>query len=186
MPVYATRRTAAYPQAIYDATQANLGKAKLIGSDGLTGAKLGFPFPQPQNGVEAMWNHRVRYRGNSLEAQYSQAVVRETGEVASKQIQRVQVLFRYGNTQQPSNLAEDNVLLYFLGKYFTPNNALSFVVLVHETANVEKGARGIWVIPPNVPKMFRIPPVGYDQPYPGSEAIYFVDMLDMYNGAFDR
>jgi tetratricopeptide (TPR) repeat protein len=186
MPVYATRRTAAYPQAIYEATAANLGKSKLVGSDGLTGARLGFPFPQPLNGVEAMWNHRVRYRGNSLEAQYSQAVVRANGEVASQSIQKVQVLFRYGNTEQPSNLAEDNVLLYFLGRYFTPSNTLNFVVLVHETANVEKGARGIWVIPPSVPKMFRIPPVGYDQPYPGSEAIYFVDMLDMYNGAFDR
>ena len=186
MPVYATRRTAAYPQAIYDATQANLGKAKLIGSDGLTGAKLGFPFPQPQNGVEAMWNHRVRYRGNSLAAQYTQAVVRANGEVGSKAIQKVEVLFRYGNTEKPTDLKDDNVLLYFLGKYYTTNNALSFVVLVHETANVERGARGIWVIPPSIKKMFRIPPVGYDQPYPGSEAIYFVDMLDMYNGAFDR
>ena len=186
MPVYATRRSAAYPQAIYEATQANLGKSKLVGSDGLTGARLGFPFPQPQNGVEAMWNHRVRYRGNSVEAQYTQAVVRESGEIGSKAIQKVQVLFRYGNTEKPTDLAQDNVLLYFLGKYYKTNNALDFVVLVHETANVEKGARGIWVIPPGVPKMFRIPPVGYDQPYPGSEAIYFVDMLDMYNGAFDR
>ena len=186
MPVYATHRSAAYPQVIYDATQANVGKAKLIGSDALTGARLGYPFPQPQNGVEVMWNHRTRYRGNSLEAQYTQAVVRENGEVASQAIQKVKVLFRYGNTQDPSNLATDNVLLYFLGQYFTPSNALNFVVLVHETANVDKGARGIWVIPPKVPKMFRIPPVGYDQPYPGSEAMYFVDMLDMYNGAFDR
>ena len=186
MPVYATRRTAAYPQAIYDASQANVGKAKLIGSDALTGARLGFPFPQPQNGVEAMWNHRVRYRGNSLAAQYTQAVVRANGEVGSKAIQKVEVLFRYGNTEKPTDLKDDNVLLYFLGKYYTTNNALSFVVLVHETANVDRGARGIWVIPPSIKKMFRIPPVGYDQPYPGSEAIYFVDMLDMYNGAFDR
>ncbi|HUR41905.1 MAG TPA: DUF1329 domain-containing protein [Verrucomicrobiae bacterium] len=186
LPVYETRRSAAYPKAIYDATQANIGKARLVGSDGLTGAKLGYPFPQPQNGVEVMWNHRVRYRGNSVQAQYTQAVVRENGEIGSKSIQKVQVLFRYGNTENPSDLATDNVLLYFLGKYFTPGNTLDFVVLVHETANIEKGARGIWVIPPKIPKMFRIPPVGYDQPYPGSEAIYFVDMLDMYNGAFDR
>src|SRR3546814_16456912 len=34
--------------------------------------------------------------------------------------------------------------------------------------------------------MFRVPPVGYDQPFPGSEGLLFLDMLDMYNGAFDR
>jgi hypothetical protein len=34
--------------------------------------------------------------------------------------------------------------------------------------------------------MFRIPPVGYDQPYPGSDGMFFIDMIDMYNGAFDR
>ncbi|MDX1519111.1 MAG: DUF1329 domain-containing protein, partial [Gammaproteobacteria bacterium] len=40
--------------------------------------------------------------------------------------------------------------------------------------------------PPKSPKLFRIPPVGYDQPFPGTEGIYFVDMIDMYNGPFDR
>jgi hypothetical protein len=34
--------------------------------------------------------------------------------------------------------------------------------------------------------MFRIPPVGYDQPFPGSDGIQFIDMVDMYNGLFDR
>src|SRR3546814_7749878 len=58
--------------------------------------------------------------------------------------------------------------------------------MVHETANSLKQPRGIWVIPPGVPKMFRVPPVGYDQPFPGSEGLLFLDMLDMYNGAFDR
>lgn len=34
--------------------------------------------------------------------------------------------------------------------------------------------------------MFRVPPVGYDQPFPGSDGLEFIDMVDMYNGAFDR
>ncbi|HET8880577.1 MAG TPA: DUF1329 domain-containing protein, partial [Solimonas sp.] len=51
MPVYTSRRSVAYPQAIYDASRANVGRAKLTGSDELTGAHLGVPFPQPQSGV---------------------------------------------------------------------------------------------------------------------------------------
>jgi len=57
---------------------------------------------------------------------------------------------------------------------------------VHETANSIKDSRDIWVLPPKINKMFRIPPVGYDQPFPGADGLMFVDMIDMYNGAFDR
>ncbi|HEX4896146.1 MAG TPA: DUF1329 domain-containing protein, partial [Solimonas sp.] len=44
----------------------------------------------------------------------------------------------------------------------------------------------IWVLIVKLGRMLRIPPVGYDQPMPGSDGLMFVDMLDMYNGAFDR
>jgi lipopolysaccharide biosynthesis regulator YciM len=186
MPVYPTRRSVAYPQAIYDATQANIGKAKLTGSDALEGARLGFPFPLPQNGVEVMWNHRVRYRGNSVQAQTSQAVVTPSGITARlKQTERV--FYRYANVADPVDISRENILLYYLTWFTrTGSRGVDFLALAHETANSIKDARAIWVMPPNMRRMFRIPPVGYDQPFPGSEAIQFIDMIDMYNGAFDR
>lgn len=185
MPVYQTRRSVSYPQAIYDATQANIGKAKLLGSDALVGAHLGFPFPKPGNGVEIMWNHRVRYRGNSSLTQTTQAVVETDGDVNYlKQTEKVD--YRYANLQDPVDLAKDNILLYYLTWFGKSRGDIDFVALVHETANSLKSARGIWVIPPHIPRMFRIPPVGYDQPFPGSENLMFIDMVDMYNGAFDR
>lgn len=185
LPVYASRRSVSYPQAIYDATQANIGKAKLTGSDALEGARLGFPFPKPQNGVEIMWNHRVRFRGNSSQTQSTQAVVRPDGE---KQLlkQTERVLNRYANIKDPANLSSENILLYYLTWFGKTRSDVDFLVLVHESANSLKQSRNIWVAPPKIPKMFRIPPVGYDQPFPGSEAIMFIDMVDMYNGAFDR
>ncbi|TXI00080.1 MAG: DUF1329 domain-containing protein, partial [Rhizobium sp.] len=185
MPVYASRRSVGYPQAIYDATQANIGKAKLAGSDALEGARLGFPFPRPQNGVEIMWNHRVRFRGDSSQMQSTQAVVRPDG---SKQLlkQSERVLNRYANLKDPANLSSENILLYYLTWFGKTRNDYDFLVLVHESANSLKQSRNIWVAPPGIPKMIRIPPVGYDQPFPGSESIMFIDMVDMYNGAFDR
>jgi tetratricopeptide (TPR) repeat protein len=185
IPVYATRRSVAYPQAIYDATQANIGKARLLGSDALTGARLGFPFPKPQSGVEIMWNHRVRFRGNTVSGQSTQAVVETNGSVNTlKQTERV--FYRYGNTQSPVDIAKENILLYYLTWFGKTKNDVDFLALVHETANSIENPRGIWVVPPKIPKVFRIPPVGYDQPFPGSEAMMFIDMVDMYNGAFDR
>ena len=35
-------------------------------------------------------------------------------------------------------------------------------------------------------RMLRIPPVGYDQPLVGTDGLAYIDMIDMYNGAFDR
>jgi tetratricopeptide (TPR) repeat protein len=187
MPVYATRRSAAYPQAIYDATQANIGKARLIGSDALTQARLGFPFPQPQNGVEAMWNHRTRYRGDSFIGVTSQAVVGKDG-IGNRNKGVFKVLFRYGNIAKPADIDDENIIVYgitFVGERVTDTMA-DFVVLFHESANSLKKSRAIWVLLGKIGRMLRLPPLGYDQPMYGTDGMYCIDMIDMYNGAFDR
>ncbi|HEY1076069.1 MAG TPA: DUF1329 domain-containing protein [Fontimonas sp.] len=185
MPVYKTRRSVGYPQAIYDASQANIGRSKLLGPDSLAGAHLGVPFPRPQSGVEIMWNHRTRYRGNTVQQQTTQAVVPVRGKpIYLKQTEKA--YFRYGNIADPIDLAKKNFLLYYLTWFGASRNEMDFLALVHETANSLENNRDIWVLPPKIPKMFRVPPVGYDQPFPGSEGLMFIDMVDMYNGAFDR
>ncbi len=187
MPVYPTRRSAAFPQAIYAATQANLGKARLEGSDALANARLGFPFAQPQNGVEIMWNHRTRYRGDSFMGVTSQAVVSKAG-VGNRNKGVFRVLFRYGNAARPADLSDENIICYgvtFVGERVTETMA-DYVVLFHESANSIRKARAIWVLLGRVGRMLRLPPVGYDQPMYGTDGIYFIDMIDMYNGAFDR
>lgn len=185
MPLYQTHRSVSYPPAITKSSEANVGKARLIGSDSLENARLGFPFPKPENGVEALWNHRVRYRGNTVSLQSRQAVVTAAGKVTQEYRLNESAFFRYGNTDDPVDISSQNILLYYLLK-FTGAGLANFLALAHETANSEKDARAIWVAPPGSPKLFRIPPVGYDQPFPGTEAMYFVDMIDMYNGPFDR
>ena len=64
LPVYPTRRSGAAPQWVYDNTFANATSAKLSeGGNGFSDAYGGTPFPLPQSGVEALWNHIARYRG---------------------------------------------------------------------------------------------------------------------------
>lgn len=185
MPVFTTRRSVAYPQAIYDASLANKGKAKLIGSDALTGARLGVPFADPQNGVEVMWNHRLRYRGDSVDGQGRLAVVRPDGDFTLG-AQKLRVLFRYGNVKDPVDIAKDNEIVLGIISLSQGGRGADFVVLFHETANSLKKARGIWALIVKMGKMLRIPPVGYDQPLFGTDGISYIDMIDMYNGAFDR
>jgi hypothetical protein len=59
--VYQTRRTAAAPQWAYDEIYKNATRSYLDGSDAQD-VYGGPPFPIPQNGTEAIWNHLLRYR----------------------------------------------------------------------------------------------------------------------------
>ena len=68
MQVYPTRRPAAGPQQVYDATYQNATNAELIegGDMGISNAFGGYPFPIPQNGAEAIINHNLRFSGLAL------------------------------------------------------------------------------------------------------------------------
>ena len=74
--VFPTRRSASAPQRIYDATYNNALNAELVeNGNGVTGAAAGVPFPIPQNGTEAIWNHILHYRGDQNHFINNQAVV---------------------------------------------------------------------------------------------------------------
>lgn len=183
MPVYPSRRSAAYPRAIYRATLANQKRARLEDPDSLVGAKLGFPFRRPETGVEVMWNHRLRYRSNDIKVRSHEAVVRANGEFTL--LERVEhVLFGYANLAQPQGMSE-NIIAYYLA-YLDRDGRSEGTVLAHETLNRRRGERRIWVAVPGTRRLFRLPPVGYDNPRPSTDGLMFVDQMDMYNGQFDR
>ncbi len=71
MHVFATRRTAGFPQSVYAAVARNAVRAHAVPSgiaDGVAGAAGGIPFPLPANGAEAMWNHLLAFWGTAREA----------------------------------------------------------------------------------------------------------------------
>ena len=185
MPVYPSHRSVRYPQAIYDATLENEKTAKLVGSDSLADARLGFPFRRPEHGAEAIWNHRVRYRGDSFSGNIASIAQRPSGGWL-KIISDVKVRFDYGNLANPGQASGKNLLIYYFARTLFPSQARGATVLAHDTIDVDQSARKIWGAGGGYKKVLRIPPIGYDFPNPGSEGLQFVDMIDMYNGAFDR
>jgi hypothetical protein len=81
MNVYPTRRSAAFPQRIYDKTREIAATARLTeGGNGVTGAVNGIPFPIPENGVQVIWNHLLRYRADSVERTVGQAAPTRNGK----------------------------------------------------------------------------------------------------------
>lgn len=185
MPVYETRRTAAYPQFIYDETKKNATTTKLLeGGNGLTNYSEGTPFPIPQSGVEAIWNHIVRYRGGSVRRIVGQVTPQVNGDFT---LVRFQDEFTFRNKLKDYNPEQDqNVLFYFKQDVLSPARLAGNVLLVHETLDQVKEPRKAWVYNAGQRRVRRAPQVSYDGPGTASDGLRTSDNLDMYNGAPDR
>ena len=185
MPVYRTRRTAALPQRIYDKTIANAKTAKLTeDGNGVLNAAEGIPFPIPRNGLEAIWNHLLRYRGKTTAKVSGQAVPTANGSYTMVRIAE-QALFAY---QQPGATTEtiDNKVVYFLQEVTSPPRLAGNITLVHETLNQAVEPRKAWLYNPGQRRVRRAPNVAYDNPGTASDGQRTNDQFDMFNGAPDR
>jgi hypothetical protein len=185
MNVYKTRRTAAYPQDVYDATYKNALNAELGGGgEALVNAILGIPFPIPKSGVEPVWNHKVRYRGESGRRWNSQAAVTTSGSYNLVKL-REDVSFPYAQRgMTPDKL--NNVIIYFLQIVTEPPRLAGTITLVHETMDQVKEPRRAWQYNPGQRRLRRAPNVAYDNPGTGADGLRTNDQTDTFNGATDR
>jgi len=185
MPVYETHRSAAYPQFIYDATKKNATGTKLVaGGNGLENYVEGVPFPVPADGLEAIWNHIVRYRGGSVARVVGQATPQANGDYT---IVRFKDEFTFRNKLTDFDPSKDaNVLFYFKQDVVSPARLAGNVLLVHETLDQVKEPRKAWVYNAGQRRVRRAPQVAYDGPGTASDGLRTSDNFDMFNGAPDR
>ena len=143
IPVYKTRRTARQPDRIYNNTRKAATKAQLLpGGNGFTGAYDAYPFPVPQNGLEVLWNHIVRYRGEYVVRRSSEAPVQRNGTYSLSTSQQ-EALVNY-NLPGGSEESLDNVIFYYLSFARSPARLAGGAVLVHETLDQVKQPRQAW------------------------------------------
>jgi len=183
--VYPSHRSAAFPQRIYDATLRTAATAALEdGGNGVTGAVGGIPFPEPKSGVEVIWNHLLRYRGDIARRQVAQAAPTRSGQYTLVQFDE-ETMFLYN---LPGMTADKlgNKLLYFLQKVVSPARLAGGILLVHETMDQVKQPRDAWLYNPGQRRVRRAPQVAYDNPGTAADNMRTSDQLDMFNGAPDR
>ena len=185
MNVYPTRRSASYPQRIYDAAISNAVIGELTqGGNGVANATESVPFPIPKSGVEVIWNHLLRYRGEAVHQIIAQAAPTAGGQYVPVVIDQ-KVLFPYaapGATIDSIN----NRSAYFLQTVTSPPRLAGTLLLVHETLDQVKEPRTAWVYNPGMRRVRRAPNVAYDNPGTASDGQRCSDQLDMFNGAPDR
>ncbi|VXA92005.1 conserved exported hypothetical protein [Pseudomonas sp. 8AS] len=183
--VFPTHRSAASPQRIYDATRYNASNAGLIsGGNGVEGAVAGIPFPFPQNGTEAIWNHIMRYRGDQARMVTNQAAVLNSGSYILLKRERdlLSVYGREGMT--PGEL--DNTLFFYKYVVTAPSKLAGSSLVVQETLDQVLAIRKAWRFSRGERRVRRLPMLAYDSLQPDTNGMATADVVDAYNGAPDR
>lgn len=187
MDVYQTRRTASYPQYVYDAVKSNATNATLVeGGNGFKGASIGIPFPMPANGLEAIWNHIARYRGEGATRNGGQAAPTADGDFTYIGFDE-SIMIDYSNKNAtPAELEKTNIVFRFKQKVTEPARLAGTALLVHETLDQVKQPRQAWTYNSGQRRVRRAPNIAYDAPGTASDGLRTTDDFDMYNGAPDR
>ena len=190
MVVYPTRRSASNPARNYEMTMKNALTGELVGDgDGVAKVAEGIPFPildkdPVKAGMEAIWNHKLKYKGVSARRWADQAPVTANGKYVMVRIKEelLGLYYRPGAT-----LAEiNNILIYFYQEVVSPPRLAGQVLLVHETLNSEIGPRQAWVYNPGQRRVRRAPNIAYDNPGTAADNLRTTDMTDMFNGSLNR
>ncbi len=185
IPVYKTHRSATVPKNVQEDAKFNAANTKLVeGGNGLENFKSAYPFPMPQNGLEAIWNQITRYRGGSVRRLVTQATPQANGSYS--------LVYFQDEFSFPTSLTDydpskpSNILFYFKQRVTAPSRLAGNVLLVHETLNQVKEPRLAWLYNAGQRRVRRAPQVSYDGPGTAADGLRTSDNFDMYNGAPDR
>ena len=178
--VYPTRRTAALPKDVTDRVREQASKVELngFGLQNLGGSTT--PFPIPSSGLEAIWNHLVRYVGGGTTRIGHSFPVRANGDYYKIGFRSSRIYAQ--NMADP----EPNRLFYALGYFTEPATLRGTIFLVHEPVDQVAEQRSAWIYNAGQRRVRRAPDLAYDGINDGSEGLIVTDQVDGYNGAPDR
>lgn len=180
--VYPSRRSAAYPQFVYDAVKKNAVTAELQPyGTGVRNTIMASPFPIPANGAEVLWNHTLRYRG--LNWEYTSSTLNTTSS-GDKSITTREYQYYFAYSEPGITLPEiDNKIFYVKRKTLSPARMSGQMTLVHETLDQIRSPRKSWIYMPGQRRVRRTPDLAYDTADIDSNGVRTIDQLDMFNGA---
>ncbi|HTK98182.1 MAG TPA: DUF1329 domain-containing protein [Pseudomonadales bacterium] len=186
MRVYPTRRSASYPDFVYDAVLRNEATAKLLdGKGGVSDARVGSPFRLPKNGLEAIWNHNLRWRGLRVERSEGSAAVTPKGRytlVLSIQ----QFAFPYDVPGDKVDWKFSNVLFAAKSKTLAPAPLTGRGSLILQPIDETRDPRKVWLYAPALRQLVLQANYGYDLPAPNTDALRTVDQYELFTGPTDR
>jgi len=186
MNVYRSYRPVDWPKEIKEATVKNAGTCEIQGSDVLNNCTAGFPFPVPKTGAEVIWNHKLKWRGETVRRFNNQMIVQQNGDYQlTKIVEEVQ--FPYASIKNPTPITTGNgMYLQYLSQVVAPTRLAGTFILVHDKTGTGADGRAAWLYSPGLKRIRRAPTVCCDNPYEGTDGHQFYDQVDMFNGVLER
>jgi hypothetical protein len=188
MDIYPTHRSAAFPQSVYDNVFRNATRAHPAPGGiayGVEGAAGGIPFPIPQNGTEAVWNHLLAYWGPSRQLHISNYVISPDGtmELAAAYNELADFPYYYPNATPDS----------YGGYYFktlhirdAPPATVGEGYLDWQPIDTERYKFAAWRLLPGERRVRRGPSLSYDVPDPDASGFENLDEYYIFFGGPDR
>ncbi|WP_208112187.1 DUF1329 domain-containing protein [Zavarzinia compransoris] len=192
MKVYQTRRSCSLPERVYEASRRNAATATMTeDQNGLNDALLGVPFPIPNSGVEAIWNHRLRYRGFKFRRFFGSAAVNRDGSFLMFKSQDEGIIHYSGpGLASIGDVADirqlNNIAISYLNITTAPTRLAGSIILALDTINAKELPRQAWQYNPGTRRVLRAPELAYDNPLFNTDGLATTDQFDVYNGATDR
>jgi hypothetical protein len=185
LQVYPTRRTASYPEWVYDAVRDNARTARLLtaGKGGVAEANVSSPFPVPASGVEAVWNHILRWRGIRIQRSFGQAAVTRRGRYTVTLSQQDFAFPYAAHPGDPLRSEFPNLLLAIKGKTIQPGLLSGDGTLVLEPIDQTSAPRKTWIYSRNLRRILRQPHFANAFPASNTDGLRTIDEFDMFNGS---
>lgn len=188
MDIYPSHRYCSAPEFVGENTKKNINVAK-IGADGwsLSEAVMpGEPFPFPKNGLEVMYNSKMRYRGvgqdfkNTVTAVSPRKGSSEWIKAGSQQT----VFFPWGGKGSVNLSTLPGVEYYTYFAYSSPTALAGQALAIANFLN-QPGSETFYYFP-GQRRVRRMPAYAYDSPQIGFENQYTLDEPFVFNGTMDR
>jgi hypothetical protein len=190
--VYPSHRPFQAPQWFYDGTRANATDATLEdGGQRIANNVPGVPFPLPQSGLEAMWNHMIRWMGYTLTLDSASYYVDTNGTpVLASQAATVFEFPMYMPFLDPDrDYDSTDVRWAMLRTDFTaPSRRAGEILLVHEPGSDYTAGKGrsAWQYLTGQRRVRKAPAVSFDTPRPAAAGTSTYDDAYMYNGSPEK
>ena len=188
LQVYPTRRVSTRPDWYLANTKKNATGATLV-ADGqkIEGNLPGLPFPIPQSGLEAIWNHMIRY-GTDSNQDYDTYYVDSSGKpILATSAHSVSAYPMFAEEARDKPVGETPWTMLRID-YNAPARRAGEILLVHEPgADYTEGkGRKAWQYLVGQRRVRLAPAVSFDTPNPGVAGTTTYDDSFIYNGSPER